>query len=312
MTKRRWLLPVIILGATLFVTLMWSLLGVFFRPNPTALTTQVLRPSRELQSLTVQSSAIIAIRQTAEARGPLLLFLPATGTSTRMYQLFEDVAARHGYHVIALPYANRRTETSICTDNANCYGQLHNQQFSGYPSPYLNESPSSAVIPTLLSTLATLNKRDPSGHWNRYLKNSHTLTWNNIVVAGHSQGGGLAAYIAHQRTVKGVIMFSSPNDIYFKTHTVAAWLQQPNATQAKRYYGFFDIHDHYAKSTQVSWKTMFPSLSIHNVASPGPLKGNFLSSPLVHFPNRLSAHFAAANDPTYVPVWQYLLTKAKS
>lgn len=277
--------------------------------NPENIYTATLQPSKPLSAVTVRNSHVIAMREPADINTPLLLFLPATGANTDIYTMFEQTAAASGYHVIAMPYANLRTERSICLSNTACYGDVRAEQLSGTPSGYLPQIAQAAAIKmSLPSALTQLAHQDPSGQWGRYMK-AGMIDWSNIVVAGHSQGGGLAAYIAHQTVVKGVIMFSSPNDTFPRTQAVADWLKSPNATPPSRYYGFYDTHDSYAASTTTAWGTMLPGISIAKSDNVQTLQGQLLSTAVIHFPDRLTAHFAVVRDGAYRPVWNYLLEK---
>lgn len=59
-------------------------------------------------------------------------------------------------------------------------------------------------------------------------------------MAGHSQGAGMAAYIAQRKSVARVILFSSPWDLYGRDRELAPWIKAgPGATPADRWFGAY-------------------------------------------------------------------------
>jgi pimeloyl-ACP methyl ester carboxylesterase len=74
------------------------------------------------------------------------------------------------------------------------------------------------------------------------------------VVAGHSQGGGEAAYIAHIRPVLGALMFASPVESVGPVH--AAWMDRPSRTPATRMYAVDDVRDEYGPRITGSWRAL--------------------------------------------------------
>lgn len=309
--RRRLLLTgAIILGIALVAIgagIIWgTLTGTLFSD---AVEREVIQAPAAVQAVSVHNSPIVALRKDSAIDSPLLLFLPATGAATTRYTTFENAAVDDGFHVLALPYANRRTERSICMSDPLCYDQVRAEQFFGTPSRALPPRAAQASVQsTLVAALNAMQHKDPNGGWNNYVR-AGSVRWPRIVLAGHSQGGGLAAYIAHQTAAKGVIMFSSPNDVYLKSKTVAHWLGQPSATPLEKYYGLLDTHDSYASSTTAAWRTMFGSITVAKSDGAKELTGRFFSTTATHFPEHLTPHFAVATDEAYEPVWDYMLEK---
>lgn len=195
----------------------------------------------------------IAIR--SDARGPLLLFLPATGAVPRDYGEFLDTAGDQGYHVLALDYWNRgRSVARTCEQDAHCYTDLQANRFDGsHPTAYSAIAPEDSVLDRLRRALATLDRRDPDGGWGRFADGDR-VRWNRIVLAGHSQGGGESAFIAHHHRVQGVLMFGSP--VESVGSITAAWMARPGVTPVTRYYAFDSRHDMYAKRIAGSWRAL--------------------------------------------------------
>jgi pimeloyl-ACP methyl ester carboxylesterase len=186
---------------------------------------------------------------------PLLLFLPATGFHPSEYTSFLSTARAVGYHVLALDYWNVGSSVArICKTNAECYGAVQRNRLDGtHPGPYSAVDPQNSIVNRLTSAIRQLEVTDPKGGWERFVS-TRGIDWGRIVVAGHSQGGGESAYIAHVHPVRGVLMFSSPVD---SDHGVdASWMHQPGATPPSRMYGFDDTGDEFASRILPSWNAI--------------------------------------------------------
>jgi hypothetical protein len=189
------------------------------------------------------------------ASGPLLVFLPATGHVPYDYQRFLTVAAQSGYHVLGLDFWNQgRSVAKTCRTDARCYTQVQRNRFNGNgPSRFSKVDEANSVVARLRAALDYLVKHDPDGGWNRYIS-SESIDWDDIVVSGHSQGGGEAAYIAHRTRVLGQLTFASP--IITDDDSRASWLKQKGKTPTSVMYGFDDIHDVYYPRIVDSWREL--------------------------------------------------------
>jgi pimeloyl-ACP methyl ester carboxylesterase len=188
-------------------------------------------------------------------KGPLLLFLAATGLHPANYQQFLSTARADGYHVLALDYWNTgQSVQKTCGTNADCYTKVQRNRLDGsQPSQFSAVAPSNSIVVRLRAAIGHLEASDPNGDWGRYL-DPQGVDWENIVVAGHSQGGGESAYIAHVHLVRGVLMFSSPVD---SDHGVeASWMRSKGATPASRMYGFDDSGDTFYSRIVASWNAL--------------------------------------------------------
>jgi hypothetical protein len=195
----------------------------------------------------------VAMRSSADA--PLLLFLPATNEVPENYQRFLGAASSVGYHVLALDYWNRGLSVArTCERNARCYSQLQANRFDGsHPSRFSAIAPSDSILARLRHALTHLRTTDHAGGWGRFLDGDR-VRWNRIVLAGHSQGGGESAFIAHGHRVQGVLMFGSP--VESVDGVTAAWMQHRSVTPADRYYALDSQHDMYADRIQGSWHAL--------------------------------------------------------
>jgi hypothetical protein len=257
--------------------------------------------------------------------GPLLLFLPATGEQPSDYKNFLGTAHAVGYHVLGLDYWNRgRSVARTCESDPDCYTAVQRNRFDGSaPSRFSHVRPAGSILTRLQLALGYLTHRDPSAGWGRYLNHGDSddgINWSHIVLAGHSQGGGESAYIAHRFEVQGVLMFSSPVET---DHGVAAsWMAASGATPSSRMYGLDDVHDVFFKRITGSWRVLglgafgradhgaapIPSaradshelLSTFNLGTPVQAHGRTVND---------SGPVTARGVPRFRAVWQWMLGK---
>ena len=170
--------------------------------------------------------------------GALVLFLPGTGTPPDAVSTLLQAAADMGHHVLGLSYASLPIPVSLtdlwCTrpgaDAAACNVQLHEGVLfgreeapggSGAP-PSDDETGNVWPVPPeeSVAALAASALRDLG--WTQFLRDGNqTVAWERVVVAGHSQGAGHAAYLSVARPVRAAVLFSGPQE---GTQNGRAWI----------------------------------------------------------------------------------------
>jgi hypothetical protein len=121
------------------------------------------------------------------------------------------------------------------------------------PTGFSAVDPQNSIVDRLTAAINYLTAADPRGGWARFAT-AQGIDWGDIIVAGHSQGGGESAYIAHIHRVLGVLMFSSPVDS--DQGVDASWMSTPGATQVARMYGFDDSGDIFDARILASWNAI--------------------------------------------------------
>jgi hypothetical protein len=261
----------------------------------------------------------IALRTVAH--GPLMLFLPATRAVPRDYRLFLDAAQSVGYHVLALDYWNLgQSVAHTCGADPHCYGDVQANRFDGsHPTRYSAIQSSDSILSRLTHALQLLAERDPHGGWGAYLT-ADRVNWNRVVLAGHSQGGGESAYIAHVHRVQGVLLFASP--VASDGSVVASWLTQAGRTPSSRYWGFDSSGDVYFSRIQGSWAALKlgGTASAVSVTDAVPFGGAHRL--VTHLPLGTpgEAHSRMISDggprtasglPVFRPIWLWMLKAAR-
>jgi hypothetical protein len=285
------------------------------RPAPAAVPDVAMR-SHWFRMSTVLHEPLVPNQRNYAARsgtaGPLLLFLPATGQQPDDYTRFLRLATDDGYHVLGLAYWNLgRSVASTCAKEAACYGAVQRNRFDGsHPFAKSAVAAKDSVLGRLRPALAYLRSSDPHGGWGRYL-DGDAVRWDRVVLAGHSQGGGESAYIAHIRSVRGALLFGSP--IITDGSTAASWLSTPGRTPASRIYAFDNTSDRFWPRIEASWQRLGLGVP-QDVDS----RTTYSSHALVSETRQAHAHLWMLDDstpkgpdgePVYRPVWNWMLTR---
>jgi hypothetical protein len=257
--------------------------------------------------------------------GRLVVFLPGSGGRPSCCALFLDEAAALGFHALGLTYNNTVAVGTRCQDDLACYGTVRQNVFDGTgPSAVSDLSPADGVEARLEATLTYLARRYPAEGWGRFVTGG-LPNYALIVLAGHSQGGGEAAFIATQRRVTGVVTLSSPPDTN-SAHQAAPWVAAvpEGATPLARFFGFVHTRDPFGPRILADWAAMglgtLGNLTpVDSVATPYGGSHELISS--LALPDVvLAAHDSTAvanaqprcagGSSAYVRVWAYLLDSA--
>jgi pimeloyl-ACP methyl ester carboxylesterase len=175
------------------------------------------------------------------ASADLLVFMSGSGGRPEGTSDFLHVAAGQGYRVVSLAYNDLPAVVAICTrdPDPSCSGDVRQKRiFGDNVTRKIDDKPAESIVNRLVKLLKTLDRDHPSEGWGGYLTDDGPR-WERIAVAGHSQGAGMAAYIAQRRSVARVILFSSPWDS-FGPGRLAPWvLKGSGATPPERWFGAY-------------------------------------------------------------------------
>ena len=157
------------------------------------------------------------------------------------------------YHAISIDYENNVIAVS-CAHSLNpaTFGRYHAAIITGAPvSAKVKVSAANSILNRFQKLLIYLVKHDPRGGWGQFVKNDRPA-WPHIIVAGHSQGSGHAAYIGKLFRVDRVLMFSGPQDYMDNLHRPARWLLRKSATPPSRFFAFLALKDPFNVRHQIA------------------------------------------------------------
>lgn len=178
-------------------------------------------------------------------KNKLLLYLVGSYDSPNKTVKFPALAANNGYHVVILKYPNSVAAKTACasSSDANCFANFREEIITGQDlSNEVTVNDTDCIINRTFQLLSYLNQQYGSENWGQFL-NGNAINWAKITVAGHSQGGGHAAYIAKLHHVQRAILFASPNDYSSHYNGAANWCSTAFATKDSALYGFNNFYD---------------------------------------------------------------------
>jgi hypothetical protein len=299
-------------------------------PPPASVERNIL-PADTNAAITTNLAAHFAVNPAPQvpARGRLFVMLPGTGATAGVYREIVRTGAARGYHALGLTYPNDEAVGSLCSLSADpdCAGRVRREIITGEDtSTLVSVNTANAIIARLTALLQFLDRTFPAEGWGQFLAGGQP-DWSRITVAGHSQGGGHAGYLAKLFALDRAVMFAAPGDTGVAPGTAAQWVSLPNVTAASRQYGFIHTGDPLVPLATASraWDVIGlgafgPLTSVDGNTAPfGNARQLTTALPPNPNPTGLSAspnHGAPVVDavtprdaqgrPLYAPVWIYL------
>lgn len=210
--------------------------------SATGLRRELVKPSAADPAVQqFDDSNVVLLPENARANVPLVVFLPGTGGKPDGPRLLLDTIAEQGYRVIGLMYDDEPAGNMVCPrdPDARCAAAFRAMRSFGTTigarSPVQNP-PEEAINRRLVALLRYLDREHPGMGWGDYVTPGGRPAWERIILTGHSQGAGMAAYIAKFETVQRVVLFSSPWDVTGRDARPAPWLYRESATPLDRWW----------------------------------------------------------------------------
>ncbi|MGI9591207.1 MAG: BPSS1187 family protein [Myxococcota bacterium] len=169
--------------------------------------------------------------------GRLLVFLPGTTAEPQFYSLLIERAATLGYHAIGLSYKNELAVNALCfgMGASGCHEQVRREVlFGGDESDLVDVDRANSLFNRLEALLDHLEALAPEEDWEIFREASGRVRWPLVLVSGHSQGAGHAAFIGRLQRVARAVLFSGTEP--------ASWTQAGDfATPGQDYFGFAHV-----------------------------------------------------------------------
>ncbi len=299
--------PATLFAAAVLPAILWPVCIAFARVKLLK-----VEPSRTDPAITNVHGPNIAIYDPqAPDRHRLLLFIVGTGATALGSRRIDTVFAKWGYHAVSIDY-NDNVIAVACAHSRNpeAFGEYRDAIVTGAPvCKLVHVTPADSIINRFQKMLLYLVKHDPRGGWGQFMKGGKPV-WRNVIVAGHSQGSGHAAYLGKLFRVDRVLMFSGPQDFMDRYRRPAPWLSEKSATPPARFFSFLARKDPFNVRHQIAncvalmhlskpatlmvqpGKTISPDRGIRILINNLPVKNPHGSTLLVRFKN----------------VWKYMVT----
>jgi hypothetical protein len=202
---------------------------------------------------TVHGPHIAAYDPQATSNHRLFVFLVGTGAKAENSLTIDSAFASWGYHAVSLDYENTVMAASCAhsTDIA-CFDDYREAIVTGAQvSAKISVNRANSILNRLQKLLVYLVQHDPKGGWGEFVADGQP-DWSRIVIAGHSQGSGHAAYIGKMFRVDRVLMFSGPQDYLDGFDKPAPWQARASATPPSRYFAFLNMNDPFNVHHQIA------------------------------------------------------------
>jgi hypothetical protein len=262
-----------------------------------------------------------AVVDPAERNGFLYVHLVGSGGLPENNLIFARHVAGLGFHVVSLAYPNWPSvrDLTLNSDDVTAPGGIREERLYGNDVSSLVEvDQPNSVVNRLTRLLEYLDEEFPAEGWARYLDGSEPV-WSRLVIGGHSQGAGHAAYLGQDHALAGVLLLGGPGDVVPGVG-VADWLNRPAMTPALRQFGFVHAEDPnyavYQLTQTVLGLAMLGPVQDTDLLLPSEWTSHRLTSTRLDVPGG-NYHGAVVVDgglpldadgrPVYAPVWDYML-----
>lgn len=258
----------------------------------------------------VHSPNIAVYDPQAAQRDKLFLFIGGTGSKATNSLGIDRTFAKWGYHAISIDYENNLITVALAhSRDTTAFDRYRDAIVTGAPvSNRIKVDPANSILNRFQKMLAYLVKHDPNGGWSEFIKDGQPL-WSRIIVAGHSQGSGHAAYIGKMFDVDRVLIFSGPQDYLDDLHEPAPWLRQPGATPPSRFFAFLSRNDPFNinhQETNCLALMHLTKLDADPVKPGESINGDY--GILVNDAPKKRAH-GSTLSPQFTNVWRYMITE---
>jgi hypothetical protein len=239
----------------------------------------------------------------------LFVFLVGTNGKAEGSLAIDSAFAKWGYHAIGLDYEDNVVAVSCAhsQDNA-CFDHYRDAIVTGAPvSEKVSVDPANSILNRLRKLLSYLAKQDPDGGWGEFMAGGQP-DWSRIVIAGHSQGAGHAAFIGKLFAVDRVLMFSGPQDYLDDLEKPAPWQARPSATSPSRFFAFLNLNDPYNVHHQIANCAVLMGVSKPKTLMVQPNEAIHSNDQILINDLETKQAHGSTLFPKFENVWEYMAT----
>ncbi len=281
-------------------------------------------------------------------RGQLAVVFNGTGTGPSVLTNVGMRLADEGFHVVILRYDSGTGTQAACPDSlASTFPECHrlfraevvfgagvaDPSGAAYDHPGVSVTATRSVVNRLTKMVAYLDNRYPLDGWDTFqhsvdgacveedpVHGACALQWSNIAAIGHSQGAGVALYLARFFDLARVVMLSGSYDVFRTGPTslvVAPWITDGGfVTPVSRMGSMSHISDPGLPLQDAVADALGLAGPLTSVAAGRPFGGSHRlrtsatpGCPLDSAPSHNSTATNVCSTSTlHPPAWQYLAT----
>ncbi|SEW42138.1 BPSS1187 family protein [Chitinophaga arvensicola] len=271
---------------------------------------QTVAPGETQAGLTTVHTPHLVVTPAAENnRHQLLVMIPGTGGSATGLRTFDSTFAAMGYYVVSLDYVNN-VITTVCSksEDSACFDHFRQEiMFGTDVSDKVVVDSANSLVNRLTKLLLYQAANDKA--WAGFVRKGK-VRWDKVIAAGHSQGAGHAAYFGKQFPLRGVLMFSGPQDYLQNFNAPAHWQRERSRTPVKRYYAFLHNADPFNYQYQVADVSVINHQAVTDTTMVQPGQAvHSTRSILVTDIDRKDRHGSTLLTD-FVGVWKYMISNA--
>ncbi|MEV4884342.1 hypothetical protein SAMN05660461_0716 [Chitinophaga ginsengisegetis] len=271
---------------------------------------RTIEPAATQQGLkTVHSPHLAAEPAAGNNRHQLIVMIPGTGGRATDFRTFDSSFAAMGYYVVTPDYVNT-VITTVCSksEDSTCFDHFRQEIMFGTPvSDKVEVDSANSLVNRFTKLLVYLAAQDRG--WSEFVRNGQ-VRWDKIIAAGHSQGAGHAAYFGKQFRLRGVLMFSGPQDYLQYFNAPAHWQQERGRTPVNRYYAFLHAADPFNYQYQVQDVSAVSHRAVTDTTMVQPgMPVHSRNSILVTDVDRKDKHGSTLGTD-FIAVWKYMISGA--
>jgi hypothetical protein len=289
----------------------------------------------------------IALAPTVAPRNELVVLFHGTSSSPQAYTEIAGGLRGDGYHVISLRYAGAYSTLSACPDSAaatdpDCHRTFRSETVYGedvtdpdggsYDHPLVVIDAANSVMNRLLKVVEYLRVIAPTAGWDQFqVRTGATcdvvdptygacdLRWDRVVTMGHSQGAGVALYLAKHHGLDRVGMLSGSYDAFSLgggSYAVAPWISEGGLDVPASRISVFNHTSDFGigvfRAVEDSLGLAGPEVQVTSAAPPYSGSHRLITTalstcPWESTPNHLStAVDACSPDGLYLAAWRHL------
>lgn len=257
---------------------------------------------------TVHGPHIAVYDPQAVSNHRLFFFIGGTGSNPSNSLAVFRTFAGWGYHVVSVDYENNLITVALAhSHDPTAFGNYRDAITTGAPvSDRIKVDTADSILNRFQKLLIYLAAHDSKGGWNEFIKDGKPA-WDRIIVGGHSQGSGHAAYIGKMFRVDRVLMFSGPQDYMDDLRKPAPWLGEKSATPSSRFVAFLSQNDPFNVHHQEANCAMLMHLAGPETLAVKPgeaIRGNYQI--FVNDVPKKSAHGSTLSTQ-FTNVWEYMV-----
>lgn len=187
-----------------------------------------------------------------QRRDELFLFLPGTNNKPNAFDDVAEIAARAGYPVLVLAWDSEYHAGEYCRFDGDVQALIdcrtdvfHEKAYGTDESEHIDIGEPDSIVGRARRVIERVHQDYPTVGADQWLDDDG-LRWENIVVAGFSQGALMTGYLSKDHAVSRAVLLAGGCDTIMEedgTVHMASWCTEARATPVERTWALWHLRD---------------------------------------------------------------------